>query len=294
MSFSGTARSDQLENFSSFLSQSPLLLHLSRLVEAKLIIDANIAIRGLRWMALTRKNPEAQPETIEIAKTGLVTLYAPLFLATEVRKYIPKIAKDAGKSIEEVQTLWNEFATFIQFVDTAPLPEISDGRELRDPKDIPYIQLQEHLQHPILSKDKDIAAMGGRVIDIIVTKRLKQLYRANAVEYQLASFGHVGLCISANAIKSLVTKIQSGFTLLKNAPPCVYLVLAFILFAIFRNPKNRERFADLVEALLENAPEVFTEFGTLIKQATTPYTESRIKAAQIVERLPSELKQKPE
>ena len=284
-----TARSDQLGAFQALLSKSPLLASLSRLVDARLIIDANIAIRDLRWMAVTRKNPEAQPETIEIVRTGLVKLYAPLFLVAEVRKYIPKIAKEAKKEEQEVELLWKEFANHIYFVDTSSFPPITDGRELRDPKDIPYVQLQEHLQLSILTKDEDIAAMGGKVIDIVVTKRLKQLYRTNAVEYQFASAGHIALCISGHAIEGLVKKIQTGFSIVRNAPPWVYIALAIILFAVLKDPKNRERISDFFEAIFDNAPELFEEVTKLAKRATRPYTDAKRKAADIAETLPEGL-----
>lgn len=267
---------------------------LSSLVSVRLIIDANIAIRDLRWMVKSRRNPDALPDTIEISQTGLVELYAPLFLATEVNKYIPTLARESNKEVGWITALWEEYRVHLNFVDTNYLPPINDGRELRDPKDISYIQLQQHFQHPILTRNIDIAAMGGHVVSFVVTQRLKSLYRANAVEYQFAIAGHIALAIGSPAIEALASKIRSGFTLLKNAPPWFYLGLAFVLISILLNPYYKERIATFFSGFIDNAPALFEEIADLARRAFEPYNEAKTKAAEALRSLPPELLHQPQ
>ncbi len=103
-----SARSDQIEVFRDFLKTSPLLPFLSTLASVSLVVDANVVYRAVLWMAKTRKNPDAEPEFIELAKTGLVTYHAPKFLIQEIRKYLPEIAQKADKPITEIEELWNQ------------------------------------------------------------------------------------------------------------------------------------------------------------------------------------------
>lgn len=237
-------------------------------------------------MAKTRKNPNAEPEFIELAKTGLVTYHAPKFLTLEIRKYLPEIAQKADKPLSQITELWKQVDEHIQYYDTGKLPPVTDERARVDPKDIPYLQLQEHLGLAILTEDPHLVQMGASVVSFVVTARLKDLYRTNAIEYQLAVGGHIAFSISTRVLSAIAKKLREGFTLIKNAPAWVHIGIAIVLVAVLSNPRNREKLSGFIKPLLSNAEDVFSEVGKLLKEAVSPYSEAKLKSADIIANLP--------
>lgn len=111
-----------------------------------------------------------------------------------------------------------------------------DGVKYRDPKDIPYILLQRRIEASIVTSDKDVAAMDGRVVPIAVMATLRAYSRAAAVQatlqvggYTLSSFGLstlVGMTrVASSGVKKMATNVPREVWLALLGMLCVALVI---------------------------------------------------------------------
>jgi hypothetical protein len=85
--------------------------------------------------------------------------------------------------------------------------------EYRDPKDVPYIRLQQKINATIVTADKDIAGMGGTSVSpIAVMATLRAYSRATAVQvtFQVSGYllGGVSLSALSGAAKFFYSKVK--------------------------------------------------------------------------------------
>ena len=210
-----SGRSDNLQDLVGLVedSKSPLVRLLSEVVSIKIIIDANVAYKAIRWIAVKRKNPAAKPEILELIETGYVEIHAPKFIDDEIQEHLHEIVEKSGKTSEQIQQLWSDLKSNIHLHDTSSLPELPTEVAEVDPDDVPYIQLHQKLNHQIVSDDKHISKMGGRGTDLTVISRLKDLYRANATEYQFAISGYGIMVLGSHVIPGLLSMLKNAVNL---------------------------------------------------------------------------------
>lgn len=151
-----------------------------------MVVDTNRVLSDLLWITKVRKNPEARPDLIEVADSTVGILYAPKALRSEVKKYIPWLAKEKGVSISALLAAWTDYQKRITFRPNGPLKK---AVSVRDPKDLPFINVANSVQAVgIISADHDIPAMGGRVISLGTIRKLRDYARAKVFEVQTLMF----------------------------------------------------------------------------------------------------------
>jgi predicted nucleic acid-binding protein len=182
-------------------------------LKVDLIVDANIILEDIQWMIRKAKSKEAKTALLEVLEAGTVTCFAPQFLQSEIDKHIPLFAERYKFDEDEARGVWSRFKARLKFVETGDPPKTA---HLQDPKDWPYLRLQEIVGATILSRDTDIPAMGGRVSAITLTATLRGYARESAVVLQLRFFGYVAVAIPTVLILEagkLVTQLVA-----KNVP----------------------------------------------------------------------------
>jgi predicted nucleic acid-binding protein len=243
---------------------------LASLFQVNLILDANVVIRELIWATTKRKNPLGRSELLEVLEVETVIAWAPTFLESEVEKYIPLIIEKGAKH-EEVITHWLRLRALIKLVDVGGVPD--DGAEYRDPKDVPYIRLQQKIDATIVTTDKDIAGMGGTVAPIAVMATLRAYSRAAAVQatFQVGGYtiGGVGLQALSAATKFVRSAVGKAAT---NVPREVWLsaLAALCVAMVIPSSRNwlRSRLDNMarqvgvtVDGLVQLSTMLATEFG---------------------------------
>jgi predicted nucleic acid-binding protein len=286
------ARSDQFKDFAALVQtvDNPLAALLTKIVEANIIIDANIAIRALRWMAVKRTNPSAKPEILEIAETGYAKIHAPLFIDDEIREHLPEIIEASGKSAEEIERLWLEFREKLHLHDTSSLPPLPTETNNIDPDDAPYIQLQQKLSHHIISEDKHIPSIGGRTVQLVVIKRLKDLYRANATEYQFAITGYGVLVLGSHLIPGLIAILKNALDRIIELPGWAHLLIILSIVHIYNDPRLKEKFSSILEGVALLIPELTTEILKHTADSFSKLNDAKQKAADIAKEFPADFK----
>lgn len=259
-------RSDDLPKVTAYLRQITIFKDRVNVFQVDLILDANIVIRDLLWLARKRTKPEARTELMELMDCEVVRAYAPHFLIREINVNIPVLAEEHGVAVKLLRDLWGLYRKRITFVAVGGPAK---GAGLIDPKDAPYLRLQKKLSYPIASEDPHIAAMGGRVVRIQIFSSLRAYSRSAAIEYQFKMSG-------VGSTMMLAAMCQGGLALVRQAgelpKPILWggLILGALLLA---HPTSRKRIFEIGAGLFEGgALALEAAFGVLLPMLEEHYS----------------------
>lgn len=270
-------RSDELPKLTALLRQISVLNFEVNLFQVDLILDANVVVRDLLWLARKRRNPMARTSVMELMDCEVVRAYAPHFLVREINANIPFLAEEHGIREQTLRNLWNQYRRRIKLVAVGgPAKDPS----AIDPKDTPYLRLQKRLACPIVSEDAHIAAMGGNVVQIQVFSPLRAYSRNTAIEYHLKVTGVGSAMILAALGQAAVTLIQRLGTVPK---PVLWggIILVALLLA---HPNSRKMIFEMGGQLARGGvlglEAAFAALGPVIDQHATAIETARLNLAQ--------------
>ena len=252
-----TIRSDDLPKLAAVLGQIAVFKDHVNVFQVDLILDANIVIRDLLWLARKRTNPAARTELMELMDCEVVRAHAPFFLVRELNVNLPLLAKDNDLDVKLLRALWKQYRKRIRLV---PVGGPAKTKDVADPKDVPYLRLQKKLSYPIASEDPHIAAMGGNVVRIQVFGALRAYSRHAAVEYQFKVTG-------AGSAIMLAVMAESGIALLKRIPTLPKPVLwggVALIGLLLAHPTSRKRILEIGAGLFQGGAQALeATFGAL-------------------------------
>src|SRR5690606_7745893 len=122
------------------------------LFQMNIILDTNVIISDILWLATKRKNPDARPSLLETIVSGTLKAYAPDFLLVELDKHLPRLSVERGIPLETLNKHWEEYRPYIELVAVEE-PTEEEIAQAQDPKDLPYIKLQQKIGAKIYTKD---------------------------------------------------------------------------------------------------------------------------------------------
>ena len=211
----------QLEGFQHFFGP---------LAQFDVVVDANIILGDLIWLVSKRKRPDAVTELMECINAKTIVAYITRSVLAEVDEHITTIAADKKLSEDVLRQEWKKYRKLLKVRTPRPalVQRYKDGQ---DPDDAPTIALAQMIKAVgILSKDTDLVAMGGLVIEIDFTKQARDYSRKTAVsatiKFTLFSFSVV---IGHGAFNILAQATRGIFITWKKLPSTVKL---FILLAL--------------------------------------------------------------
>lgn len=235
-------RSEELPRLAETLKKMvPYLDH--EMFQVNLILDANIVMRELLWLARKRINAAAKTDLMEVLDCTVVRAFAPSFLIREIKTNIPEVAAEFGISAANLELLWRSYRKRISFVAVGG--PARRGKWV-DPKDAPYVRLQRKLQYPIVSLDPHLSAMGARVIHVQIFGPLRAYSRAAAIEYQLKVSGAVSAMLAAAIGEALLSTIT-------RLPPILLWGALIAAVAALAHPVSRRKILDVAAAVLEGS-----------------------------------------
>ncbi len=252
-----------------------LFAQLGQIFQINLIVDANVVIADLRWLALKRRNPEARPQLLEVIQAETVKVFAPTFLEDEVKRHIASLSLEENIPIEELEAHWATYRALISFIDVGG-PE--EGYQ--DPKDVPYLKLQAKLEALILSNDPDIAQMGGRIASVTLVAKLCAYSREAAIEYTLKAGGAGTITFSAALLSAAGKFLQSLIPHVRRIPPWIWAVGLALIIAALVHPPTRAWITSRIKSLSGNAKEL----GIALFEAIIPLLEEHERAKKSAEK----------
>lgn len=240
-------RSDDLPKIAAMLQRLPVPGAGAEMYQVDVILDANIVIRELLWLARKRTNPTARTDLMEVMDCNVVRAHAPFFLVREINVNLPEVAAEHGIALKSLRVLWKDYRKRIRLVAVGgPAKNLRDG----DPKDAPYLRLQRKLSYPIASNDADIARMGGRVVQAQLFGTLRAYSRHAAVEFHFKMSG-------AGSLLMLCAMVEAGVAIVTKLPkPLLLLGAAAFTFAMI-HPTSRKKILELGAGILGGGAALF-------------------------------------
>ncbi|MCX4176704.1 MULTISPECIES: hypothetical protein [Paraburkholderia] len=262
-------RSDALKEYRKLYEEGAPFAQLASLFQVNLILDANVIIKELIWATTKRKNPLGRSDLLEVLEVETVVAWAPTFLECEVEKNFAVVVGKGAKR-EDVVAHWVHLRALINFVDVGGVPD--DDVKYRDPKDVPYILLQRKIEAAIVTADKDVAAMDGKVVPLAVFATLRAYSRAAAVQVTLQVSGYTLGSLGLRALVQITRFASSGVKKAAvNVPREVWLAVLGMLCVALVVPASQNwlrlqmqtltgRFGTAAEGLVQLSNAVATDF----------------------------------
>jgi predicted nucleic acid-binding protein len=235
--------------------------------QLNLIIDTNVILGDMLWMLKKRRDANAKTEILELLQNKMLFACAPSLLKKEIKRHIPAIAKKEGLDERAFLCLWKEYERYIEFLPYKTSQKLRKQCE-RDPNDAPFLALQMSHRYPIHSKDKDMVAMGGKVINARLITDLKEYSRNAEICYSFEISG-IGIGILT------ISTARAIFVLLSKIPKQVYGVAAVCLFVLLLNQKTREPILKYIESNMKGISVILEEVVNILSPCLEKYNQSR-------------------
>ena len=270
----GSIRSEMLGELRKINGLKNLLGPLAQFV---VVVDANVILGDLIWLVSKRKKPDAVTELMECISAGTIVAYIARPVLAEVDEHITTIAADQKLSEDALRQEWKKYRKLVKV--RKPREAMVDRyRDGQDPDDAPTIALEKILRADgILSKDPDIAAMGGLVIEMGFTKQARDYSRKTAVAATIRFSGGTVMLVSWSTLALIWKSIQGATVWLKRLPVPVQLILFVAIVAVASDRRARQRVTAMLVQMNESIscywPDVLsllTSMGTKLAENTIP------------------------
>lgn len=265
-------RSDHLRIFRSLAAAYPVLSQLLKLYRVRLIVDANIIIGDVRWLA-RRRTPGARTALQEAIAAGTIVAFAPPELEEDVREKLPRIAADDQIELARLEAEWEGYRGLLRFRTPGPgkMPEW-----VQDPDDLPYLFLHAEIgADAILTRDTDIAAMGGDVIDVGVVLALRDYSRGASVQAAIHVGGTVVTLGGLIVIRQVWRILRLAVSAFGQLPGWLKVTAALALIGALLHPRGREFLRNAAVWLPEHIGPLFDVLTPMLDQLVSHATESR-------------------
>lgn len=180
-----TPRSDSLRPMYELCKKYPSLSKLFDMhVQIRLVLDTNIVIGELLFVASKRRNISARTALREAMDSGVILTIAPTKMHEEVDRHIPRLARERSLPEAKLREAWQDLQTRIEFheVKTNPLQR----ENVRDQDDIEFVVLYKKSgAAAVLTRDLDIPAMGAKSVGPEVLPSVRDYARVKSPEVSL-------------------------------------------------------------------------------------------------------------
>jgi len=240
-------RSDALQSFHELLSQiqafDPVY---RRFIRVRLVIDACMVQRELRWRLGGRQKPNARSSMQEAIDAGTLVLFAPTWLGREIEKHGADLAADTGVSEQRVLEEWHSFAGCIHFYEPNVGNTLQKHTAHVDPDDLPYKLVREQLgAHAIYSADADFDAMGEPRVNLNIDLLCRDYARAASIEVGITLGSGFTLTVS---LEMVVTFVKFCIQAFRRLPPVARVLIVSAVALFLAHPVSRRRLVVLVRS----------------------------------------------
>lgn len=242
-----------------------------------IVLDANIAIGDLLHK---HQNPHIKQTALqEIVKSGVVRLCAPSWLETEMlSSTIPQVSQKYKIPQETLFSSWETYKSIIIFDARFNQPQEVNSSCL-DPKDAPYVQLQNAIfALGILSKDRDIDALGGTRLD----RELVMTIRAYARSASYSVSIKVGAVVISNISLSVLGDVMLFFRdIVARMPDWMKLLLLIGVLFVLAHPESRARLSAVIKSIGQSIGDVWPDIQQLLIYASSKIAEEQKALAEL-------------
>lgn len=274
-----SVRSDRLKELRASLAHLQKLDYpIAGIAKFSLVIDTNIVLAELRWLASRRTSKDARTGLMEILEAGTVKLYGPPALFREVEEKIPLMASSQCLDGEAMSVHWQVYKARI----TLAIPDAELVRSLRsgaDPDDAEFVALEKTLcADGVLSKDAHISMMGGNRVSLDCVFRLRDYSRTTAVELNIRVAGAHFAIVGFAGIRACISGLKAVASGVRNAPGWIKAALLLAALLTLAQPRARTKVMETIRQLLEGAGSATPSVMKLVSDAANTAQRNRAQA----------------
>lgn len=250
-----TLRSDSLPALRPLIGPNGMFKMFEDIFQLTLIVDANIILGEIRWLAVKRKHPNARSDLKELLDAKTVLAIAPTFLKKEIEVNLSKLAVDNNVELVILEEHWKLLQSHISFVDVG-----GPDDTFKDPKDAPYIKLQRCSGHLIYSRDRDILDMGGKIASSKMVASLRIYSRNAVIEYTLKVAGVGTFNLSFVLITTIIRFVRSSVPHARRIPRGLWWGVVLLILAALIYEPSRLFLRSLVESMTSKSKAIGRSF----------------------------------
>ncbi len=227
-------------DYSKALQDSMVINDLIPYLRHAVIVDTNIILQNLVWMA---KHDKDTP-LVQLAKSHKVVVWFPYSGIAEVDEHIGDVAKGDPNIENRMIELWTEISRLLHVVPDMDMPapeHLESQLKKRDPDDIPFLQTFFNLRPDYLvSQDKDLTSLNITAGDPIqLWMDLRDYHTGQSIRVSLEMMGMAfGLGVTGTAY-GLFQAVKGLVNLIRRAPIWLKVILGMCLIIVFAIPKSR-------------------------------------------------------
>ena len=269
-------RSDLLPKLVALLDSFPSLKPLfPKLLQLRLVADANRVRAELYWRLRKRRNPANRSSLHESIDAGVVVFFVPEHAKWEIEKHYEDIARQARTTIAEVKQEWAQFQKSLRFY--APKMRPSTTQTYADLDDFPYLATCLELDaQAIYTMDRHLAAMGAPVVSVLIDTHLRDYARASAVQIAVGIGSSVSFVVGRDFLQGLYKLLVRCVKAIRRLPPAAQIGLAAAGVICVAHPKSRARLKKGWNTLKNS--EVLLALGDALADFAVQVTDSAEKA----------------
>lgn len=238
-------------------------------VQFRIVVDTNVVLGHIRWLAFKRKNETARTSMMEAIEAGTIDVYVPPSLFDEVEEHIDRIAEEEGQDREAMLAHRRHYQTKLKVCE----PDNNKVQRLQggvDPDDAFFVALAETVAaQGIVSNDHHIEKMGGNRISVDCIVSLRDYSRATAIELNIKCMGVMLGWTSIAAVRGMFAAIKALMDGISKAPDWLKLaLLAGGAFCVL-HPGAREVIVRGLKAVLAGIEEATPALISHLAKAAT-------------------------
>jgi hypothetical protein len=182
-----------------------------------------------------------------------------------------------------------EYREFISFVDVG-----GPDAAFLDPKDAPYIKLQQQIGALIYSRDEHIKKMNGVVVSAAVVASLRIYSRQVVVEYALKMGGTGCICISFGLIKLMSKFVHAILGGARRIPKKFWILALTLLLGVLIYPPSRRYLINSINSFSGRTKVIGTEMLDQFAHLLGEHETAKAKASAALSTVHKEIDQYPD
>ena len=268
--------SDLLPKLFAVIHRYPNLKPLfPKLLQLRLVVDANRVRGELHWRLKKRRNSASRSSLHEAIDAGVVVFFAPEHIKWEIEKHYKDIAMQTECTVARVKDEWRQFQARLRFY--APNMQPSPTQEYADIDDFPYLATWKELAtEAVYTTDHHLAAMGAPVVSVLIDTHLREYARASTVQIAVGIGYSISFVVGWDFLQVVYKLLVRCLRGIRQLPPGVQIGLVAAGLICVAHPKSRTKMREVWNAL--KSSEAALAIGDAILDFAVQVTEAAEKA----------------
>ncbi len=217
--------------------------------QVHLIVDTNVLVEDLRFLAKKRRMPSARTSVQELLASETVVGYYPAEALPGLEAKLDEIASRDSINRADLSRLWEEYRRKLHICPAGRIPNATaDCERLRDATDLPFLALRHRVgADAILTEDADVSAAGTPVVPLIAV-------RIDLRDWARAKGMHLGVVVGGTMIVSMpivaaVALLRAIGRAVAKLPPWLQVLLAVGVIAAIVHSRSRAAIGEAASRL---------------------------------------------